>query len=91
MTTDEVLKLVESRALEIVLSGDGKLALRGDMKAATGSLMRVLKLPVHRDEILDELNAFLNDRPRLDQRTVKALRARNDQRPQVLQYSNCCL
>ncbi len=57
MTTDDLLKRVEARSLEIVLTRDGNLTLKGNVKAATPNLMRVLKLPCHREEILRRLGA----------------------------------
>lgn len=55
MTTDELLGVLESRSLEVAVRADGTLALRGDTRYATPALLAVLRLPVHRQEILRRL------------------------------------
>jgi hypothetical protein len=57
MTTDELLRLLKDRGLEVVLLPSGVPALRGpNVKTeATRRLLRVLQLPAHREEILERL------------------------------------
>jgi hypothetical protein len=57
MTTDELLRLLKDRGLEVVLLPSGVPALRGpNVKTeATRRLLRVLQLPAHRDEIIARL------------------------------------
>lgn len=59
MTTDEVLAIIHDRGLYVVLLPSGIPALRGPnaQVLANRPLMRVLELPVHRDEILRRLHA----------------------------------
>jgi hypothetical protein len=58
VTTDDVLAVVKERGLEVVLRPDGRPALRGPgnlRQEATERLLRVLRLPVHRETILARL------------------------------------
>jgi hypothetical protein len=52
MNTDELLAICADRGLKVAVNEAGVLVLRGKRTESTERLLRVLRLPVHRDEIL---------------------------------------
>lgn len=52
MSTDELLSILEDRGLRVVIGEDGAPRLQGDKSEASAKLLRVLKLPCHREEIV---------------------------------------
>lgn len=55
MSTDDLMKLLDSRGLKVSLRPDGTPSLSGPRSQATTRLLAVLRLPVHRDEIVRRL------------------------------------
>jgi hypothetical protein len=55
MSTDTLLAFLEERGLKVELTADGTPTLRGPKEEATPALLDVLKMPVHREEIVRRL------------------------------------
>ncbi len=52
MTTDELLVIVKGRGLAVFVAADGSPRLRGKIGEVNEPLLKALKIPVHREEII---------------------------------------
>jgi hypothetical protein len=52
VTTDNLLRILSDRGLRVVVGPGGEPSLVGDRAGASAKLLRVLRLPDHRDEIV---------------------------------------